>query len=158
MGLAETCFGELNSCCNFNLPNHNSGMKSQGADKRILVLHYNSGISCAVDEVVLCNNEGGKMPGLGPSNPELVLQDCKLMGDSYVLICRDLKEEDRLRGVPTIVATSYRSANISPATLLVEVPQQEIPDMQKIILMINNLLSIFGFTYLVMNRERKAAK
>lgn len=76
------------------------------------------------------------------------------MGDSYVLICRDLKEDDKLRGAPTIIANLYRHKKTSASNLTLDVPQEKVQDMQKVASMINNLLSIFGFTYLAMNKTR----
>ncbi|HTD39654.1 MAG TPA: hypothetical protein VK671_03470 [Mucilaginibacter sp.] len=130
-------------------------MNPKNADKRLLVLHNNSGMSSVVDEIVLYSDEGGNMPGANAAFPNLILQDCKLMGDSCVLICRDLKEEDKLRGAPTIVATSYRPKNIVPPDLPMNAPGTKVQDMQKMASMINNLLSVFGFTYLVMNKPGK---
>jgi hypothetical protein len=148
MGLTDTSSKSKNICCNFNLSNPDCNMKLTGPDKRLLVLHNNSGMSSVVDEIIFYNDEGGKMPGASPFfRPDLILQDCKVMGDNYVLICRDLKEEDRLRGAPTIVATSYRSKKAG-----INTTPQNLQDMQKMASIINNLLSIFGFTYLVMNK------
>jgi PleD family two-component response regulator len=137
-------------------------MKSQGLDKKLLVIHNNSGMSSEVDEILFCGDvaylDADVYSVPASDTPNLILQDCKVMGDNYVLICRDLREEDKLRGAPVIVATSQRSkkapSNSLEFTNTTGTTQQ---DMKKMASMINNLLSIFGFTYLVMSKPGKIA-
>jgi hypothetical protein len=132
-------------------------MRSTGPDKKLLVLHNNSGMSSEVDEILFC----GEVVYLDAdvysvaTTPNLILQDCKVMGDNYVLICRDLREEDKLRGAPVIVATSQRSKKLPFNNLELINTGTKQQDMKKMASMINNLLSIFGFTYLVMNKPGK---
>ena len=136
-------------------------MKVQGLDKKLLVLHNNSGMSSEVDEILFCGDvayldaDVYSLPAT--TTPNLILQDCKVMGGNYVLICRDLREEDKLRGAPVIVATSQRSKKAPSNSLEFTNTGTKQQDMKKIASMINNLLSIFGFTYLVMNKPGKLA-
>ena len=136
-------------------------MKSQGLDKKLLVLHNNSGMSSEVDEILFCGDvaylDADVYSVPASATPDLILQDCKVMGNNYVLICRDLREEDKLRGAPVIVATSQRSKKASSNSLELTNTGTKQQDMKKMASMINNLLSIFGFTYLVMNKPGKAA-
>lgn len=134
-------------------------MKSQGPDKKLLVLHNNSGMSSQVDEILFCGDVAYLDADVYSvsARPNLILQDCKVMGNTYVLICRDLREEDKLRGAPVIIATSQRSEKASSSSLQLSNTGAKQQDMKKIASMINNLLSIFGFTYLIMNRPRRVA-
>jgi len=137
-------------------------MKSQGSDKKLLVLHNNSGMSSEVDEILFCGDvaylDADVYSVPASVTPNLILQDCKVMGDNYVLICRDLREEDKLRGAPVIVATSQRSKKTSSNSLELTNTGTKQQDMKKMASMINNLLSIFGFTYLVMSKSKVAIK
>jgi hypothetical protein len=131
-------------------------MQSQNADKRLLVVHSNSGMSAVVDQIMFCDNvtylDADVYAVPANTRPDLILQDCKVVGGNYVLVCRDLREEDKLRGAPVIIATSQRPKTLS-CNSLEGIPHQ---DMKKMASMINNLLSIFGFTYLVINKPARA--
>ena len=129
-------------------------MNSPANDKSILVLHNNSKMSSIVDEIMLCNEEGGRMPGVPTKcHADLVLEDCKAMGDHYVLICRDLKEEDKLRGAPTIIATSYHSERLLSEIESGNNSKQKPQDIHQMASVINSLLSVFGFAYLAINNQ-----
>jgi len=136
-------------------------MKAQGLDKKLLVLHNNSGMSSEVDEILFCGDvaylDADVYSVPTTATPDLILQDFKVMGDNYVLICRDLREEDKLRGAPVIVATSQRSKKAPSNSLEFTNTGTKQQDMKKMASMINNLLSIFGFTYLVMSKPGKIA-
>ena len=132
-------------------------MNSSANDKSILVFHNNSKMSSIVDEIMLCNEEGGRMPGIpAKCHANLVLEDCKAMGDHYVLICRDLKEEDKLRGAPTIIATSYCSERTLSDMESENNSNPKSQDMHQMASVINSLLSVFGFAYLAINNQGRA--
>jgi hypothetical protein len=136
-------------------------MQWQGPDKKLLVLHNNSGISQEVDQILFCADvrylEAAVYSVPLTATPNLILQDCKVMGNNYVLICRDLREEDKLRGAPVIVARSQRSKKATSPALEFTNTGAKQQDMNKMASMIDNLLSIFGFTYLVMSKPGKIA-
>lgn len=86
--------------------------------------------------------------------PDLLVMDCQMLGDDYVLICRDLKTDDSLAKIaPIIVATASRpkvtrSGKNGTAPLR---PQ----DVKMLAFKIRKLLSTFGFAYLVINNKAK---
>jgi len=61
-----------------------------------------------------------------------------------------MHEGQMLQGVPVVVATSR---NLKPADAL---PDGKSQDMNRMASMISNLISVFGFTYLVMNKPARA--
>jgi len=128
-------------------------MLLQREDQRLLVVHSSSGMSSEIDEIIFCNDVAGlkaNQPStIGPGNPNLILQDCKVVGGSCLLICRDMPDGQIFQGVPVVVTTS-RNAKISD-----ELPDSKPQDMNRMASMISNLISIFGFTYLVMNKPGK---
>jgi len=128
-------------------------MLLQSEDQRLLVVHSSSGMSSVVDEIIFCNDVAGlkanRVSIIDPGNPNLILQDCKVVSGNCLLICRDMPEGQIFQGVPIVVATS-RSAKLCD-----ELPDSKPQDMNRMASMISNLISIFGFTYLVMNKPGK---
>jgi CheY-like chemotaxis protein len=133
-------------------------MEVSNSEKRLLVLHKNSRISSAVDKVMLYSESDYLKAGVAELiNPDLLIMDCQMLGNDYVLICRDLKtDDDLLKIAPIIVATASRPKRVSgPAksdTALLR-PQ----DIKMLAFKIRKLLATFGFAYLVMNNKAKDA-
>jgi len=129
-------------------------MPSQSEDKKLLVVHSNSGMSSVIDEILFCDDASGMSENQvsisGSGKPNLILQDCKVVSGNYLLICRDMHEGQMLQGVPVVVATSRIS---KPADVSSDGKSQ---DMNRMASMISNMISVFGFTYLVMNKPARA--
>ena len=125
-------------------------MPSQIEDKRLLVVHSHSGMSSVIDEIMFCDGVAGLKANdvsiKTSVKPNLILQDCKVVSGNCLLICRDLHEGQIFQGVPVVVATS-RNAQQADA-----LPDSKLLDMNRMASKINNLISVFGFTYLVMNK------
>jgi hypothetical protein len=112
-------------------------------DKRLLIVHSNSGLSSTVDEINFCDDISTYTYG----KPDLILQECKVERGNYLLICRDMHEGGALQGVPVVIATSH---NTKSAIILQD---NKSPDMNRVASKISNLISVFGFTYLAMNKR-----
>ncbi|HEY9003077.1 MAG TPA: hypothetical protein VIM89_17100 [Mucilaginibacter sp.] len=125
-------------------------MPSYTEDKRLMVIHSNSGMSSVIDEILFCddvaNLKANEAAITASATPKLILQDCKMVSGSYLLICSDIHEGQILQGVPVVVATSYGSKSADAA---------KSQDMNRMASMISNLISVFGFTYLVMNKPAR---
>jgi len=128
-------------------------MSSYTEDKRLMVIHSNSGMSSVIDEILFCddvaNLKANEISVTASARPNLILQDCKMVSGSYLLICSDIHEGQILQGVPVVVATS-RSAKSADA-----LPDGKPQDMNRMASMISNMISVFGFTYLVMNKPAR---
>ena len=131
-------------------------MEVSNSEKRLLVLHKNSRMSSAVDKVMLYSESDYLKAGAAESiSPDLLVMDCQMLGNDYVLICRDLKTDDSLLKIaPIIVATASRPKKVSGPdkndTALLR-PQ----DVKMLAFKIRKLLDTFGFAYLVMNNKTK---
>ncbi len=129
-------------------------MLSQIEDQKLLVVHGNSGMSSVIDEIMFCGDiaslKANEMPVTVSVRPNLILQDCQVVSGNYILICRDIHEGQILQGVPIVVAMSR---SVKPTNALPGVKPQ---DMNRMASMISNLISVFGFTYLVMNKPARA--
>ncbi len=131
-------------------------MEVSNSEKRLLVLHKSSRMSSPIGKVMLYSESNYLKAGVAESiNPDFLVTDCQMLGNDYVLICRDLKTDDSLSKVaPIIVATASRPKKISGSaksdTALLR-PQ----DIKILAFKIRKLLSTFGFAYLVMNNKTK---
>jgi hypothetical protein len=133
-------------------------MQTSGPHSKVFVLHNSSGISAAIAGIMCCgetnypHTEVAGMPAI--FRPDLVLQECQVWGDRFVLICRDLRKEDKLKGAPVVVVTAQglenNTQNIFGTTTL-----SKSGDMSRSMSAINNMLTVFGFAYLVMNNPAK---
>jgi len=122
-------------------------MTSQSEDKRLLVVHSNSGMSSVVDEILFCDDvaslKANQVSITGTGKPNLILQDCKMVRGNCLLICRGVDEGQIFKGVPVVVATFRNSV----------LPGGNSQDMNRMASIISNLISVFGFTYLIMNKQ-----
>ena len=129
-------------------------MLLQNEDQKLLVVHRNSGMSSVIDEIMFCDGVVGLKASqasiMGTANPNLILQDCKVISGDCLLICRDIHDRQIFQGVPVVVATS-RSAEPIEAF-----PNSNPQDMNRMASMISSLISVFGFTYLVVNKPTRA--
>ena len=128
-------------------------MVSSSEDMKLLVVHSNSGMSSVIDEVIFCDNaavlQANQLSSTGSGRPNFILQDCKVISGNCLLICRDIREERIFRGVPIVVATSRSAKTTDP------VPDGKPQDMNRMASMISSLISVFGFTYLLMNKPAR---
>jgi hypothetical protein len=128
-------------------------MLLQSEDQKLLVVHSKSGMSSVIDTILFCDDVAGLKANQGSisgsGRPNFILQDCKMVSGNYLLICRDVNERQIFQGIPVVVAMS-RSAKRSDAF---SKPQ----DMNRMASMISNLISVFGFTYLVINKPARTA-
>ena len=128
-------------------------MLPQSEDQKLLVVHSNSGMSSVIDVIMFCDDVAGlranQVP-TGAGRPNFILQDCKMVRGDYLLICRNVQEGQIFQGIPVVVATARgaKSASVYPGGK----PQ----DMNRMASIISNLISVFGFTYLVMNKPARA--
>jgi hypothetical protein len=128
-------------------------MPSYCEDKRLLVVHSNSGITSVIDEIAFCDDVAGLKANQEPTKasvrPNLILQNCKKISGSYLLICSDVPEGQILQGIPVVVATSRSTEGAD------ELPDGQPQDVNRMASMISNMISVFGFTYLVMNKPAR---
>ena len=58
-------------------------MPSKSEDKKLLVVHSNSGMSSVIDEILFCDDASGLRENhlsiSGSGKPNLILQDCKVV-------------------------------------------------------------------------------
>ncbi|MBS1519692.1 MAG: hypothetical protein JST50_01745 [Bacteroidetes bacterium] len=129
-------------------------MASQIEDKKLLVVHSNSGMSSVIDEIMFCDDVAGLKTNLGSvsgsGKPNLILQDCKVVSGNCLLICRTMPEGQIFHGVPVVVATTHSVKQVDSQ------PDGKQQNMNRMASMISNLISVFGFTYLVMNKPARA--
>ena len=128
-------------------------MPPQSEDKKLLVVHSNSGMSSVINDIMFCDDvtclKVNEIPITVPAKPNLILQDCKVVSGNCLLICRAMPEGQIFRGVPVVVATSH---SVKPAEIPPDGNSQDISQMAS---MISNLISVFGFTYLIMNKPAR---
>lgn len=152
-GLTDTRFFSPSIRGNFTLPK-SSVMLLPKEDQKLLVVHSNSGMSSVIDEVMFCDDVAGlkenQVSITGSAKPNFILQDCKVVSGDCLLICRDRREGQIFQGVPVVVATS-RSARSADS-----LSGGKRQDMNRMASMISSLISVFGFTYLVMNKAARA--
>jgi DNA-binding response OmpR family regulator len=113
-------------------------------------------MSSAVDKVMLYSESNYLKAGVAESiNPDFLVTDCQLLGNDYVLICRDLKTDDSLSMIaPIIVATSSRPKKVS-GPVKSDSALLRPQDIKMLAFKIRKLLATFGFAYLVMNSKAK---
>ena len=129
-------------------------MPVQSGDQRLLVVHSNSGMSSVIDEIMFCDDIAGlkasQKATTGSARPNFILQECKVVSGNYLLICRNVYDgQIILQGIPVVVATS-RSAKSDDIF-----SDGKLQDMKRMAYMISKLISEFGFTYLVMNKQAR---
>jgi hypothetical protein len=129
-------------------------MEVSNSEKRLLVLHKNSRMSSPVDKIMLYSESNYLKAGVAESiKPDFVVLDCQLLGNDYVLICRDLRADDSLLKIaPIIVATACKPKKITDAQKS-DTALLRSQDVKMLAFKIRSLLATFGFTYLVMNNQ-----
>jgi DNA-binding response OmpR family regulator len=131
-------------------------MEVTNSENRLLVLHKNTRISSAIDEIMLYNRSDttwlSNLNKTGSIKPDLVLMDCQLLDNDCVLICRDVRADDRLlKNTPIIIATAYKSKKASHGQSHDDAFLAKRQDVRKLFSNIKNTLKSFGSIYLAMN-------